>query len=115
MRLAVLLLTCLLISLMSGCGHAHPCDMGRESVDLAPGAGPSADLAAALLFDRIPGRYTASDFAYRSDWPSTNAYYSPGQVIFFSERFVDHQGRGFGGSDYTYRRFRSHRVGVGFR
>jgi len=77
--------------------------------------GRRVDVAANLLFDREPGRYVASDFAGRSDWPSTDAFYSPGQVIYFRERFVDYQGRGFDESNYTYRRFDSQKTGIGFR
>lgn len=71
--------------------------------------------ASALLFDRRPGQYSGSDFACRSDWPSTPSFYSPGQVFVFNERFIDYQGRGFDESQNTYRRFDSQRVGVGFK
>ena len=78
-------------------------------------SGPQAGLAPALLFDRKPGPFCASDFAYRSDWPSTVSYYSPSQAIYFRERFADYQGRGFGQSDLTYRLFETYRVGAGYR
>ena len=74
-----------------------------------------AGLASALLFDRKPGLFFASDFAYRSDWPSTVSFYSPSQTIYFRERFTDFQGRGFGRSDSSYRRFDTYRYGVGYR
>jgi hypothetical protein len=66
------------------------------------------------LFDRRPGGLPASAFAERSDWPSTESFYSPGQVVYFNERFVDYQGRGTS-PDYSYRRFDSFRYGVGYR
>jgi hypothetical protein len=68
-----------------------------------------------LLFDRVPGRYSAEGFAYRSDWPSTNAYYAPGEVIYYHERFIDHQGPGWEPWNGTYRRFTTYRTGVGYR
>lgn len=98
-----------------GCAPAQECVVKPETRIAPAQTCQGADLAAALLFDRKPGRYSACDFAVRSDWPSTVSFYSPGQVIFFSERFVDYQGRGFGESDYTYRRFETRRVGVGYR
>lgn len=74
-----------------------------------------AELATALLFDAHPGRFEAEQFAVRSDWPSADAFYSPGQVIYFSERFVDYQGRPFDESLGTYRRAESVKLGVGYR
>jgi len=68
-----------------------------------------------LLFDAAPGWWHASDFAVRSDWPSTDAYYATGQTIFFRERFYDYQGPGIRHQDHTYRRFTSYRTGVGYR
>ena len=68
-----------------------------------------------LLFDRVPGRYSAEGFAYRSDWPATNAYYAPGEVIYYHERFMDYQGPGRPSWHGTYRRFSTYRTGVGYR
>jgi hypothetical protein len=101
---------------LAATGCASPPDDGDQEVRLiSAGTGRSAALATALLFDPEPGCYRASDFAFRSEWPSTDSFYSPGQVIYFRERFVDVQGRQFGESDYTYRRFDTYRVGVGYR
>ena len=100
---------------VAGCASARDRAVCSDTRFGPAAGGQRADLASALLFDRKPGRWHASDFAVRSDWPSTNAFYSPGQVIYFTERFVDHQGRWFGESDYTYRRFDSYRAGVGYR
>jgi hypothetical protein len=80
-----------------------------------PLAGRQPDLAVGLLFDRYPGPYDARDFAVRSDWPSTDSYYSPGQVIIHRERFVDYYGRNFDEPGYTYRRAESYRYSVGFK
>lgn len=99
----------------AGCSDRRSCPCERAWVCESPVAGARAELAAALLFDAQPGDYTASDFAVRSDWPSTTAFYSPGQVIFFSERFVDYQRPGAGESDWTYRRFETVRSGFGYR
>ncbi len=96
---------------MTGCGSPcrRPCQRDMEF-----GPAPRAELASALLFDRVPGRYPAEAFAFRSEWPSTDSFYSTGQIIFFSERFIDYQGNGFN-PDYTYRRFDTFRAGVGYR
>jgi hypothetical protein len=72
-------------------------------------------LASNIIFDRHPGPYRAGDFAYRSDWPAAGSMYTPGQVIYYREHFVDYQGRGFDHADYSYRRFDMYRVGVGYR
>lgn len=105
----------LVMPVMAGCAtHREAC---RACEVIAPDRRP-AELASALLFDARPGRYDARDFAVRSDWPSTHAFYSPGQVIYYSERFVDYQGRGTFGGPFgagTYRRAESVRAGVGYR
>ena len=105
---------CLASLAVTGCSHSHDRPVAR-SLHPCPAAGQRADLASALLFDPRPGRYNASDIAARSDWPSANAFYSPGEVIFFRERFIDFQGRGFDASNYTYRRFDTYRIGTGYR
>lgn len=113
--------TCILVtmgtatSLLAGCASTDSHTLQADSQPCPPAVVERAGFAAAPLFDRRPGPYHASQFTWRSDWPSTDAFYSPGQVIYFSERFVDFQGRGFYGSDYTYRRFDTYRAGVGFR
>ena len=99
---------------VAGCASTAP-GQNADAVSLSAGPGSGGGYAPGLLFDRIPSRYQASDFAYRSSWPSTDAFYSPGQVIFFSERFIDVQGRTFDGPDYTYRRFETYRGGYGYR
>lgn len=67
-----------------------------------------------MLFDRQPGPYLASDFAFRSDWPSTTSFYAPSEVIYYREHFIDYEGRNPIGSNYAYRRFHSYRYGVGY-
>ncbi len=115
MRGGALMLMGLVVLAAAGCGDRRSCPCERASVCEPPAAGQRADLATALLFDPRPGYYRASDFAVRSDWPSTTAFYSPGQVILFSERFVDDQRPGAGESDWTYRRFETVRSGFGYR
>jgi len=66
----------------------------------------------ALLFDRVPGAWTAEDFAFRSDWPSTSKGQSAGEVIYYSTYVNDYQG-GWGwwdGGGY-YRNARYYRFG----
>jgi hypothetical protein len=68
-----------------------------------------------MLFDARPGPYDATMFNYRSDWPSAPSYYSPGEVIFYRERFIDIQGHGIHSPGYVHRRFETYRTGVGYR
>ena len=99
---------------VSGCASSSPCS--HRDARIASGApGQQAELATSLLFDAKPGLYRASDFAYRSDWPSTTAFYSPGQVISFTERIVDYGGHHFTGPGHAHRRFDSYRTGIGYR
>lgn len=124
MRTWVLVISSLVMFAVAGCGPDRHGPDGRcvqrhsvaaKKLQSAPVAKRQGGFASALLFDRRPGEYSGSDFAYRSDWPSTPSFYSPGQVIVFNERFIDYQGRGFDESQNTYRRFESQRVGVGFK
>ncbi len=112
MRLGLALAVGVAASLLAGCASPPPC--GPTWVRTAPADRP-AELASALLFDARPAVYDAQEFASRSDWPSTHAFYSPGQVIFYNEWFVDYQGHGFSGAPGAYRRAESLRVGVGYR
>lgn len=106
---------CLATLLVAGCSHSHDPVVAKPLQISHSSPGRQVQLTSALLFDAKLGRYRASDIVARSDWPSTNAFYSPGEVLFFRERFTDFQGRGFNDSDYTYRRFDSYRVGTGYR
>lgn len=77
----------------------------------------------AILFDRAqppaprPGAYpfTAQDFAYRSNWPSTPGYYSGGEAVFYREWYYSDQGDDFNNLDYVTRQFQSYRYGTKFR
>lgn len=123
----VLLLAGTTLLLPAGCSqcpqprhHRSERDWSRSGpvpapVELLAAAGSS--YPAGLLFDRVPGRLPASAFAFRSDWPSTNAFYSTGQQVFYSEHFSDYQGPLFPNLpwDYTYLQLDSVRVGAGFR
>ncbi len=71
--------------------------------------------ASGLIFDRQPGPYTADQFAYRSDWPSTLGYFRAPELIFYRENFIDRQGPGVPFQDHTYRRFQTVRQGAGIR
>ena len=89
------------------------CAADRPELELT-----DARRSAALLFDAQPGYPTASDVAYRSDWPSTESSYQLGESIFYQERFIDIQHSwpfGRGPHDHTYRRFSTYRTGVGVR
>jgi len=115
MRLAMILMVGVVLPAMAGCAAHH--ERHRMRVLVVPDDRP-AELASALLFDARPGRYDPQSFAVRSEWPSTPAFYSPGQVIYFSEWFVDYQGRNAFGGPFnagTYRRAESLRTGVGYR
>lgn len=113
MRLGITVATALLLPVFAGCASRH--DDRCVRVVTVPEARPAA-LASALLFDPRPGRYDPQAFAARSDWPSTPSFYSPGQVIFYSDRVVDYQGPGWNNNwQGTYRRADSVRVGVGYR
>lgn len=108
---------------LAGCSQndAHRCGRcagtGEEKpvVEVLPAPTLQAGHPQALLFDRRPGWYSATDFNWRSDWPSGNAYYAPGEAIYYHERFIDYQGPGRSPWNGTYRRFSSHRVGMGYR
>jgi hypothetical protein len=73
--------------------------------------------ASATLFDALPGHYDPQAFAYRSDWPSTPSFYSPGQIVFYNELLIDYQGSNWGGplGLGTYRQATSFTAGVGYR
>jgi hypothetical protein len=98
-------------ALLAGCGSPCHSERAMEVVSAFP-VRPAP--TPALLFDRVPGAYPPSAFAYRSDWPSTPSYNSLGQTIFFTEYFHDQQGPGFN-LDWTYRQFDSYRLGMGYR
>jgi hypothetical protein len=114
MMRACLAMVCLASLIGSGCAAADHSRKGTVCLS-SPNAGQHAALAAALLFDRRPGPYDASDFAFRSQWPSTVSFYSPGQVIYYRERLTDYQGQPFGAPDYTLRYFSSYRTSIGYR
>lgn len=113
MRVAAAIL--LTLPLVAGCAQQSAC-VDRECFGepLVVSAVPVRS-GSPLLFDRRPGPWHASDFNYRSDWPSTPAFYAPGETILYSQRFVDYQGPRSGNNDWTYRRAETIRYGVGFR
>lgn len=104
------------LALLAGCASQRDC--GERCAQSAPVVIHEArpvELASALLFDPRPGMYDPQEFAYRSDWPSTPTFYSPGQMIYFSERTVDYQGRGFNTWLGPYRRAETVRFGYGYQ
>jgi hypothetical protein len=99
-------------------GYGCACCQQEPPVERTPQPAPrpaaqSEALAAALLFDRTPGPYDASEFTLRSDWPSTESFYSFGQVVYSREQLIDVQGPNGGG--FTYQQFDTERVAIGFR
>ncbi len=109
MRAWGLFLGLLLSSVVMGCARSH------EPVEFGPNEVVRPVLASSLLFDRYPGTYRATDFNYRSDWPSTDAFYTPGEILLYSDRMTDYQGPGLNGVDRTYRRVDTVRFGAGNR
>lgn len=84
---------------------SRPCMLAE-----AQPTGPSS-----LIFDRHPGMYSADQFTYRSDWPSTLGYFRAPEVVFYREYFRDRQGPGVPFNDNTYRRFDTLRFGQAVR
>lgn len=99
----------------------------RSRLERSPGAclhlAGAGRPTSSLLFDRATGPalqpgirpITAEDFACRSLWPSTSGYYSGGEVVFFRERYYDHQDGGTKPTNYVDRHFESYRTGMSFR
>ncbi len=124
MRVLALATFSLLAAGLVGCGEParHRCDRcgaqrpsADQPVEVLPAPVLQVSHAPSLLFDRVPGRYSATDFAYRSDWPSTNSYYSPGEVIYYHMYDIDYQGPGLNPWNSSYRRFTTRRAGAGYR
>lgn len=107
-------------TLLAGCGqdcrkmHIASAQSPERPAHVASCA-PIRPIASGLIFDRVPGYYSASDFAYRSDWPSSVSGYRAPEQIYYREHFHDYQGPGWSFFDHTYRRFDSVRVGEAVR
>jgi hypothetical protein len=99
------------IVVISAAGHSMA--GGRRYYSSCP-TYQSSPPRASLLFSPSRSNYVASDFAYRSGWPSTNSYYQGGQIIYFNEHFYDYQGP-VPNQDWTYRQFDTYRSGFGYR
>lgn len=97
------------------CGRHDSRPNGDPVVEVMPPPVLQASYPPSLLFDRVPGRYSATDFNYRSDWPSTNSFYAPGEVIQYNLYSVDYQGPNFDPWNSSYRRFETRRSGIGYR
>ncbi len=106
-----------------GCSQNRPCVCDRcpyrvaqaQPVEVLPQPILQASYSPVLLFDRVPARYSATDFAYRSDWPSTASYYAPGEAIYYKSWFYDYQGPGDDAFNGPYRQFETRRYGTGYR
>jgi len=64
-----------------------------------------------LLFSRDATLLPAAQYAARSIWPGITSPTAQGEQILVRERFIDYQGPGARGRDFTYRRFDAYRVG----
>jgi hypothetical protein len=113
----------MLAAAVGGCASAE-CDPCTNCPEQVSTAACTSDLAcgpvmprpvSGLIFDRQPGLYTADQFAYRGDWPSTLGYFRAPEVIFYRENFYDRQGPGVPLHDSTYRRFQTLRYGHAIR
>jgi hypothetical protein len=93
------------------------CAAAPSPVREAPVAVPvGRPIASGLIFDRQPGTADASQFTWRSDWPSTDSYTRRPESIQYREHFHDSQGPGDNSlHDWTYRRFDSIRSGEATR
>lgn len=68
-----------------------------------------------LLFDPLPGFFSAQQLVGRDPWPIALSSFDDGEVIYYQERFQDYQGDGFHNRDYFQRRFISVRKGSSHR
>ena len=96
-----------------GCACQESVKIESVNRSVAQPAPQRMEMAAVLLFDRRPGFYDATDFAVRSDWPSTVSFYPAGQLIYSRERLVDVQGPH--SQDFSHQRTHTERVTVGYR
>lgn len=112
-RASIIVPGLLLCWLVVGCASQDRSEVPTTANERTQPAVARQALSASMLFDRRPGGYEASDFAVRSDWPSTISYYSPGQVVYSRERLIDVQGVNAGG--FSYQKFDTERVTFGYR
>jgi hypothetical protein len=113
--------TLVAVAMLCGCGacehreHVKTSPTQHRTCAHLPVAVSAPRLASGLIFDRQPGPFSASDFAWRSDWPSTDSYYRQEEITFYREEFHDIQGPGLHNNDQTYRRFDTYRYGQAVR
>lgn len=67
--------------------------------------------SANLLFDPLPGSFSARQLAGRNLWPTAPSSFDDGELTSYREYFYDQQGDGLLGHDYFQRRFISVRKG----
>lgn len=97
-RSGQILVACLLVISASGCSTM------KRSVVYRP----------TLLFDNLPGMFTAERYVGR-ELPTSPAFLKEGEQIYYREYFVDRQGDPFGFGDHFTRRFTTIREGYGRR
>lgn len=102
MRVIGALLAVLVLAVLAGCGQPASAPLRLAE---------AASLSSALLFDHVPGAPGATEMAGRTDWPAVWSADRLGETIDFRERFVDWQGPGIHGRDFSYRRFTTTRTG----
>lgn len=115
-RLGWVMLAILAATFAAGCSgnhHGATCPRSEQAMEpealpdeaTCPSSAPTrVRFASSLIFDRQPGPYTADQFAWRSDWPSTLGYYRAPEIIFYQQYLHDRQGPGWNSFDYTHRR-----------
>ena len=94
-----------LLLTLAGCQTTH------SSTDPTYCCSEQPDYSTTLLFNRDASLPTAGEWTQRSIWPGILSPTQPGESVLVRERFIDWQGPGMHGRDFTYRRFDAYRVG----
>ena len=68
-----------------------------------------------LLFDPMPGAFSAQQLSGRDPWPIAESSFHDGENAYYEERFHDYLGDGYYGRDYFRRRFTAVRKGSSHR
>lgn len=112
MRIVGVLLGVWLVALV-GCGSTPSDEAGYYDFDWpdAVASDGTDGFSSTLLFNRDASVPSAALYAQRGPWPSYTARADLGQRVFYREWFVDWQGPGRQGRDFTFRRFETVREG----
>ncbi len=94
-----------LLLALAGCQTTH------SDAVISPACPRDTGYSNTLLFNRDMTLPPTSQYVQRSIWPGIQAPTSPGEMVLVRERFIDWQGPGARGRDFTYRRFDAYRVG----